>query len=167
MFGNVVEKVHTYAQRFRGSIDLHRAEELAQEVAIGMWRAEQRGVEIHDGYIRQAVLNKITDEHRRKQFVLVSKGCIRKNEDWTKDPEYEVADSITTEDAVLLRELRTEVHYALSLLPEAYRGVVLDWALGFRYKEIADKYDIPLGTVKSRIGYAKERLRKLLREVAG
>lgn len=165
--GEISARTHETMQRLRGDIGRHRAEELAQEAVIGMWQAQERGVAIHDGYIRKAVQNKLTDEWRRKSFVLVSTSGPAKNEDGTKAKEFEIPDSITTEDAVLLRELRTEVHYAIALLPDSYRGVILDYALGFKKKEIAERHGIPLGTVGSRIAYAKERLRKLLREVAG
>lgn len=162
--GEISAETHETMQMFRGSVDYHRAEELAQEVIIKLWQAKCNGIVIHCGYIRQAVRNKITDEHRRKQFVLVSKSGSEKNKDGTKAPERETPDQITTEDIVLLRELRTEIHYVLSLLPQAYRVVIMDYAVGYKYQEIADRHGIPIGTVKSRLDYAKKRLRKLLKE---
>jgi len=35
---------------------------------------------------------------------------------------------------------------------------------GFKYKEIADELDLPLGTVKSRIFFTRKRLEKMLSE---
>ncbi len=35
---------------------------------------------------------------------------------------------------------------------------------GFKYREIAEKLDLPLGTVKSRIFFTRQRLQKELRD---
>lgn len=35
---------------------------------------------------------------------------------------------------------------------------------GYKYYEIAEKMDLPLGTVKSRIFFARQRLQELLRD---
>src|SRR5688572_7508308 len=75
-----------------------------------------------------------------------------------------------TEDArgnphvVYLRKLeREQVREAIEKLPEAYREiVVLRDIEGFTYQEIAMVLDCPAGTVMSRLGRARGRLRKLL-----
>ena len=38
---------------------------------------------------------------------------------------------------------------------------------GFKYQEIADKLELPLGTVKSRIFFARKELKKKIREMYG
>jgi RNA polymerase sigma-70 factor (ECF subfamily) len=38
---------------------------------------------------------------------------------------------------------------------------------GFKYEEIAEQLDIPLGTVKSRIFFARKRLKNMIKEVYG
>ena len=35
---------------------------------------------------------------------------------------------------------------------------------GYKYNEIADKMDVPLGTVKSRIFFARQELQKVLKD---
>ena len=35
---------------------------------------------------------------------------------------------------------------------------------GYKYNEIADKLDVPLGTVKSRIFFARQELQKVLKD---
>jgi len=65
---------------------------------------------------------------------------------------------------VYLRKLeRQQVREAIESLPHAYREiVVLRDIEGFTYQEIATVLDCPAGTVMSRLGRARERLRKLL-----
>ena len=63
-----------------------------------------------------------------------------------------------------LRNLeREEVRKAIGSLPDAYREiVVLRDIEGFTYQEIATVLDCPAGTVMSRLGRARGKLRKLL-----
>ena len=65
---------------------------------------------------------------------------------------------------VYLRKLeREQVREAIENLPEAYREIVLLRDIeGFTYQEIATVLDCPAGTVMSRLGRARGRLRKLL-----
>lgn len=65
---------------------------------------------------------------------------------------------------VYLRKLeREQVREAIESLPDAYREiVVLRDIEGFTYQEIATVLDCPAGTVMSRLGRARGRLRKLL-----
>lgn len=63
-----------------------------------------------------------------------------------------------------LRKLeRAQVREAIESLPQAYREIiVLRDIEGFSYQEIATVLDCPAGTVMSRLGRARGRLRKLL-----
>ena len=65
---------------------------------------------------------------------------------------------------VYLRKLeREQVREAIKSLPDAYREiVVLRDIEGFTYQEIATVLDCPAGTVMSRLGRARGRLRKML-----
>jgi RNA polymerase sigma-70 factor (ECF subfamily) len=60
-----------------------------------------------------------------------------------------------------------DIEKALSLLPEAFRLVViLKDVEGFSYGEIARLLDCPMGTVMSRLSRARDALRQLLRDYA-
>lgn len=65
---------------------------------------------------------------------------------------------------VYLRKLeRQQVQQAIASLPDAYREIiVLRDIEGFTYQEIATVLDCPAGTVMSRLGRARGKLRKLL-----
>ena len=63
-----------------------------------------------------------------------------------------------------LRKLeRQEIREAIESLPGVYREIiVLRDIEGFSYQEIATLLDCPAGTVMSRLGRAREKLRRLL-----
>jgi RNA polymerase sigma-70 factor (ECF subfamily) len=53
----------------------------------------------------------------------------------------------------------------VATLPDEYRVPFLRHYEGFKYQEIADELDLPLGTVKSRIFLARQELKKKLQRV--
>lgn len=57
-----------------------------------------------------------------------------------------------------------EINNKLSLLEDEYKVPFEMHFEGFKYKEIAEKLDIPLGTVKSRIFIARKKLMEMLPE---
>lgn len=69
-----------------------------------------------------------------------------------------------TPHVVYLRKLeREQVQQAIESLPDAYREIiVLRDIEGFTYQEIATVLNCPAGTVMSRLGRARGKLRKLL-----
>jgi len=65
-------------------------------------------------------------------------------------------------------ELRGMLRQALGELPEVQRQVVLLHDLeGWKHREIADRLDLPCGTVRSHLHFARKALRAALRKVPG
>ncbi|MBD5268031.1 MAG: RNA polymerase sigma factor [Bacteroides sp.] len=59
-----------------------------------------------------------------------------------------------------------EIHEALNSFSDDYRIPFNMFVAGYKYHEIADKLGLPLGTVKSRIFFARKRLRDELSDYA-
>jgi RNA polymerase sigma-70 factor, ECF subfamily len=73
-------------------------------------------------------------------------------------------DTTSNPHVVYLRKLeREQVRAAIEKLPDAYREIVVLRDLeGFSYHEIATVLNCPAGTVMSRLGRAREKLREAL-----
>lgn len=57
-----------------------------------------------------------------------------------------------------------EIHRVVNSLPKEYKIPFSMHVSGFKYREIADKLDLPLGTVKSRIFFTRQRLQQELKD---
>lgn len=59
-----------------------------------------------------------------------------------------------------------EISVALNAFPEEYRQPFNMFVAGYKYNEIAEKLNLPLGTIKSRIFCARKKLREQLKDYA-
>jgi RNA polymerase sigma-70 factor (ECF subfamily) len=57
-----------------------------------------------------------------------------------------------------------EISRAINSFSDDYRIPFAMHVAGYKYNEIAEKMNLPLGTVKSRIFFARQRLQKLLKD---
>jgi len=57
-----------------------------------------------------------------------------------------------------------EIHRKIDTLDDEYRIPFTLFIEGYKYKEIADKLNLPLGTVKSRIFLSRKKLKKSLQD---
>jgi RNA polymerase sigma factor (sigma-70 family) len=107
-----------------------------------------------DGWVATIARNAALDWMRMKRTVLIDASVA------SVDPASESCDP---EGSTLIEETRTDVRSALdSLPPKLARSVVLAGAFDMTAAEVAHHEHIPLGTAKSRIRAAKERLRREL-----
>ena len=150
------------ALRFLGSCEA--AEDATQEAMIRACRELRsfRG-ERFRSWLLSIVANAARDElRRRKRRPQRSLDAARDGSDSLPiDPP----DPGPSPEAEAVRgELRRALERALLELPEQWRlVVVLSDVQGLAYEEIAENFDISVGTVKSRLSRARGRLRDILR----
>jgi len=138
--------------------DTTEAEDLVQDTYVRAVRAVNRpdSTENLKGWLfvimRNAWLNQVRHKNNGPRFVELETG------------EQAVDETQENPHVVYLRKLeREQVREAIESLPDAYREiVVLRDIEGFTYQEIATVLDCPAGTVMSRLGRARGKLRKLL-----
>ena len=57
-----------------------------------------------------------------------------------------------------------EIRRIVNALPKEYRVPFSMYVSGFKYREIAERFGLPIGTVKSRIFFTRQRLQKDLKD---
>jgi RNA polymerase sigma-70 factor (ECF subfamily) len=137
--------------------DAALAEDIAQDAFIRVWDrlSTFRPEGNFKGWLCRIATNLTIDALRRKKPTVDVDGQRAILEAPSDRPE--VA-ALKSERALLVRA-------AILRLPEQSRAtLVLREYEGFSYREIADTLDIPLGTVKSRLNDARQRLRAELAE---
>lgn len=140
---------------FRMCGDLQLAEDAAQEAFLQAWQhlpSYRPGMSLRNWLYRIAV-NAAIDMLRRNKQILPGSLEDMPLQDRAPGPET-VA---TREEQVAF------IQKAVLSLPEASRAVlVLREYEGMSYQEISDALDIPLGTVMSRLNYARKLIKKML-----
>ena len=154
------ELVRTHAQGvlnviYRMCGDIQVAEDAAQETFIQAWLrlpSYRPQASLRNWLFRIAV-NMAIDMLRKEKRILPGAVEDLNLTDLGPSPETLAASSERTE----------MVQEAVLALPEASRAVlVLREYEGLSYQEIADALDIPVGTVMSRLNYARKLLREKL-----
>jgi len=136
--------------------DTHAAEDVVQEAFLSVWRAAER-IDTARGKLQSYVLTVV---HRRAIDALRARKGLAKPTDDPPDIRDERADVAETVEMVLDAQA---VRAALGELPAEQRAVVeMAYYQGMTHVEIAEKTDLPLGTVKSRMRLALEKIRVAL-----
>jgi RNA polymerase sigma-70 factor, ECF subfamily len=142
------------AYMMRQGADADTAEELAQETMLMVWRkaglyADEKGSA--STWIFTIARNLRIDRLRR-EFP------------WQELPDSHnetASEDTLPDDAVSDHERQVRVQRALAQLPEDQRQVVvLSFIDGLSHSEIAEQLQMPLGTVKSRIRLAYNKIRQ-------
>jgi RNA polymerase sigma-70 factor (ECF subfamily) len=101
--------------------------------------------------------NTFINEYRRniKAKTTLESQSNRLHISFSKDDFYPSVESIHAEK---------EIYKKIALLEEEFREPFQLFLNGYKYKEIAEKLDLPLGTVKSRIFFTRKKLSRCLNE---
>lgn len=142
--------------------------DLSQEVFIRVYRGihNLRNPKIFKSWLNQIVLNLFYDELRKRPRRVKTVSMDQTYEDDSGENEFirEVKDLKQKPDEVISsNETKNAIKKAMAQLPEQFRtAIVLRELQGLQYEEIAELLGCALGTVKSRIWRARERLQVLL-----
>jgi len=134
---------------------MHVAEDAAQETFIQAWLKlkSYRPQSSLKTWLYRIAVNTAIDMLRKEKRILPSEIDDLNLRDSNPGPETLAANSEQTE----------MVQEAVLALPDASRAVlVLREFEGLSYKEIAESLEIPVGTVMSRLNYARKLLREKL-----
>ena len=154
LFEFFAPRLKSYLMRL-GSDDV-QAEELAQEVMITVWRkAEQfdRNQASPSTWIFRIARNRRIDAFRREKSLDAE----------ADEPALSPAALPTPEDSYEAMEIEEKVRSAMLSLPSEQKKLVkAAFFDGMSHVEISTRFKLPLGTVKSRIRLAFQRLRTSL-----
>jgi RNA polymerase sigma-70 factor, ECF subfamily len=142
---------------FRLCGDTGLAEDMAQETFLRAWinlpsfhpQSSLRN------WLYRIGVNAALDVLRRRPEESLEEKAVEMISDQAASPE----------TALIEKERVAQLQNAMQSLPEAARSVlVLREYGGLSYQEIASVLDVPVGTVMSRLNYARNRLRELLKK---
>lgn len=152
-------KVYSLALRFTG--DRETAADLAQEALLRAWQGLEgfQGESSFSTWVYRLTTNVCIDHLRKKKrretTVSLDSAGLAEPADREQDPQRRLERS----------ERERALARGLARLPDWQRQVlVLRELSGLSYREIGEKLDLDLGTVKSRIARARLNLRKILLE---
>lgn len=157
LFELYAPRVKSYMMR-QGA-DPNTAEELAQETLLTVWRKAG----LYSGEKGSATTWIFTIARNLRIDRL------RREVPWQELPEghnEEASLDIQPDEAVSERERRDKVQLALAELPaDQYEVVSLSYIEGMSHSEIADRLGLPLGTVKSRMRLAYQKVREAVEDL--
>ncbi|WP_226582683.1 RNA polymerase sigma factor [Halobacillus litoralis] len=152
-----------YSFAYRMTNDKQAAEEVMQDVFVKLWRGRGAGHYVKERGKFSSWLLTIT---RNASIDLLRKKKVQ-------EVEWDGRDSLNedlpgVEQVIEDKEERDQLRNAIDTLPdEQQRMICLFYFQGLSQREIAEKCDIPLGTVKGRVRLALKKLREHLEKEGG
>ena len=163
LFQRYKVRIMTFIYHYAGGYG--RTEDLFQETFIRLWRSRRRYNEkrLLRPWLYSIAANLCRDEarkarHRRTISIDAERDGWKPSDRLPSPLPSPAEEAEAAESTRILRE-------ALESLPWENRiAIMLHQFHGLKYKEIAEARNIPIGTVKSRIHSALEKLRTILKE---
>jgi RNA polymerase sigma-70 factor (ECF subfamily) len=153
-----------YSMALNATGDSGLAEEITQDVFLRVWgKAETYKPE------QGKVVTWMSSITRYRAIDLIRQRGIRPEGnrlDWAEDDDaLNLPDSVNIESEVEVSQRRQRVHKALAQLPpEQRQALAYAFFQGYSHSQIAEALREPLGTVKTRIRLAMQKLRQILYE---
>ena len=165
-FAELVKRYQSYVERllYHLAPDWSDRADLTQEVWIRVYRNlhKLQTVERFKSWLGRITTNLFYDElrKRKRHQSPLSLDAPRQLSDG--EMEWEVpSEAPNPVDILMTQEFYTELEQAIAGLPEVFRTtIVLREIQGLSYEEIAEITSTSLGTVKSRIARARQRLQQ-------
>jgi RNA polymerase sigma-70 factor (ECF subfamily) len=100
----------------------------------------------------------------KNTFITQYQRMVRRNTfiDTTENLHFINSNESLQDNGAIASFMREDIEKALELTDEMYRLPFLMYFQGFKYHEIAEELDLPIGTVKNRIHIARKDLKKML-----
>ena len=151
------DKLHYYALSL--TADSERADDLLQETFLKalMYRDKFTQNTNFKAWIYTIMKNTFINDYRRK---VKTKNTFEGSNNefhlmFTKDKVYPAPDSFYS---------TKEITKSIDSLEDEYKVPFTMFLDGYKYKEIAEELELPLGTVKSRIFFTRKKLEKALHD---
>lgn len=155
IFNDHYSNLCAYANNFLKDVDA--AEEVVQEVLFKLWTNRESLV------ITTSVQSYLFRAVRNASINVIKHVNIR--EDYKVQNEYEMDDSLSGEDEMIVSELEQKIRATIDQLPiERKKIFILSRYEGLKYKEIADKLNLSVSTVENQMVKALKFLRTELKD---
>jgi RNA polymerase sigma-70 factor (ECF subfamily) len=157
-----------YARAFLMMRNEDEALDLSQEAWVKAWQrlAQFQGEASFSTWVTRIVINLCLDQIRRHKRMRPESIEEMQDESGGVERHMMSVDDVNPTEGLEQEELRNRIDAAMEKLTEAHRTViVLHEFEGLEYKEIAKRVGISIGTVMSRLFYARRRLASLLQNV--
>ena len=153
---NQMGRLRSNALKFTKNLD--DADDLVQETLIKAFRFSKKFEEGTNfkGWLFMIMRNTFINSYRK----VGKKRAIMSSSDDLADSSM-LLGAVANESAGKL--MIQDIEKALSLLPDSYRLPFIAYVEGYKYSEIAEELNLPLGTIKTHIHMARALLRKYLK----
>ena len=144
---------------YKLTADKHDAEDLLQETMLKALDNKEKFVHAQNfkGWMYTIMRNIFINNYRK---IVRDQTFVDQTDNYYHLNLPQDSGFISTEGAYDLKEM----HRIVNALPKEYKVPFSMHVSGFKYREIADKLGLPLGTVKSRIFFTRQRLQQELKD---